>query len=132
MSSSMNAIEAEKFVSDFLGSWQGRDIDYIMSFFAEESVYHNVPVAPITGLAGIRAIFEAFLGAFSEAALDIVTITAKPDLVLSERIDRFTMNDGRKVVLPVTGVFAIKNRKIARFSDYFDLATFERQSGLQL
>lgn len=129
---SMNAAEAEAFIRDFLGSWQRRDLDYIMSFFAEHATYHNVPVPPIVGAAGIRAIFEAFLGAFTEAALDLVTIAAKPDLVLTERIDRFLMTDGRKVTLPVNGVFEIKDRKIVRFSDYFDLATFERQSGLKL
>ena len=129
---SMSAAEAEAFIADFLGSWQGRDLDYIMSFFAPEAVYHNVPVAPITGLPGIRAIFKAFLDLFADASLDIVNIVAKPDLVLAERIDRFALNDGRKVILPVNGVFVIENRRIERFSDYFDLASFERQSGMKL
>ena len=61
-----------------------------------------------------------------------VTLAAEPGLVLVERIDYFTMNDGRKVVLPVTGVFEVKNGKITRFSDYFDLADFEEQSGMKL
>jgi limonene-1,2-epoxide hydrolase len=123
---------SEKRVRDFLGSWQGRDLDTICSAFAENAVYHNVPVKPIEGLAGIRGIFKAFLDAFSHAELRIVTLAAEPGLVLAERVDYFTMNDGRKIVLPVTGVFVVKNGKITRFSDYFDLADFERQSGLKL
>ena len=123
---------SEKVVRDFLGSWQGRDIDRICGFFAEGAVYHNVPVKPIEGIAGIRGIFQAFLDAFSYAELAIITLAAEPGLVLAERIDYFTMNDGRKIVLPVTGVFVVKNGKITRFSDYFDLADFERQSGLKL
>jgi limonene-1,2-epoxide hydrolase len=91
-----------------------------------------VPVKPIEGIAGIRAIFQGFLDAFSDAKLDVLTLAAEPGLVLAERIDYFTMNDGRKVTLPVTGVFEVKNGKITRFSDYFDLADFERQSGLKL
>ena len=32
----------------------------------------------------------------------------------------------------MTGVFVVENGKITRFSDYFDLADFERQSGFKL
>lgn len=123
---------SEKVVRDFLGSWEARNLETICSGFADDAVYHNVPVAPIEGIAGIRGIFEAFLGAFADAKLDIVTLAAEPGRVLVERVDYFTMNDGRKVVLPVTGVFEVKNGKITRFSDYFDLADFETQSGIKL
>lgn len=123
---------SEKVVRDFLGSWEARSLETICSGFADDAVYHNVPVAPIEGIAGIRGIFEAFLGAFADAKLDIVTLAAEPGRVLVERVDYFTMNDGRKVVLPVTGVFEVKNGKITRFSDYFDLADFETQSGMKL
>ncbi|BBX01662.1 limonene-1,2-epoxide hydrolase [Mycolicibacterium moriokaense] len=123
---------SEKLVRDFLGSWEGRDLDTICGAFADDAVYHNVPVKPIEGIAGIRAIFQAFLDAFAEAKLDIITLAAEPGLVHAERVDYFTMNDGRKVVLPVTGVFVVKNDQITRFSDYFDLADFERQSGFKL
>ena len=124
--------DSEKLVRDFLGAWEGRDLDVICGAFADDAVYHNVPVAPIEGIAGIRAIFAAFLAAFAEAKLDIVTLAAEPGLVLAERVDYFTMNDGRKVVLPVNGVFEVRDGKITRFSDYFDLADFEQQSGFKL
>lgn len=123
---------SEKLVRDFLGAWEGRDLDKICSAFADGAVYHNVPVKPIEGIAGIRAIFTAFLDGFKEARLDVVTLAAEPGLVIAERVDYFTMNDGRKIVLPVTGVFVVKGGRITRFSDYFDLADFERQSGMKL
>ena len=123
---------SEQIVRDFLGSWESRNLDTICDGFADDAVYHNVPVQPIEGIDGIRAVFQGFLDAFSAAKLDVVSLAAAPGLVLSERIDYFTMNDGRKVVLPVTGVFEVKNGKITRFSDYFDLADFEAQSGLRL
>jgi limonene-1,2-epoxide hydrolase len=123
---------SEKLIRDFLGSWEDRDLDTICGAFADDAVYHNVPVKPIEGIAGIRAIFTAFLDAFSEAKLDIVTLAAEPGLVLAERVDYFTMNDGTSVVLPVTGVFVVEDGEITRFTDYFDLADFERQSGFKL
>ncbi|WP_204802855.1 limonene-1,2-epoxide hydrolase family protein [Mycobacterium riyadhense] len=123
---------SEQLVRDFLGSWEARSLETICSGFANDAVYHNVPVEPIEGIVGIRGIFQAFLDAFADAKLDIVTLAAEPGRVLVERVDYFAMNDGRKVVLPVTGVFGVKNGKITRFSDYFDLADFERQSGMKL
>ena len=47
----------------------------------------------------------------SDAKLDIVTLAAEPARVLLGRVDHFTMNDGRKLALPVTGVFEVKNGK---------------------
>src|SRR5882757_3868639 len=120
---------SETVVRNFLGSWQGRNLETICSGFADDAVYHN---EPIEGIAGIRAIFQGFLDAFSDAELDVLRLAAEPGLVLAERVDYFTMNDGRKITLPVTGVFEVKNGKITRFSDYFDLADFERQSGMKL
>lgn len=129
---SMGTEEARAFVEGFLAAWRTRDIEQLASYFAADATYHNVPVAPIVGIAGIRGIFQNFLDVFRSASLDVVSIAAAPDLVIAERIDRFEMHDGRKVELPVTGVFVIRARKIVRFSDYFDLADFEAQSGLSL
>ena len=131
-SKTLDAAQAETLVTSFLSAWHERDIDVIMSYLADDAVYHNMPVAPIVGATAIRGIFSALLEIFSDVALDIVSIAAKPDLVLTERVDRFTMQDGRSVIMPVCGVFEIRDGKIVRFSDYFDLASFEAASGLKL
>jgi limonene-1,2-epoxide hydrolase len=128
----MTAEASKKVVADFLGAWQKRDVPGIMECFTPDAVYHNVPVAPIEGIAGIRKIFEDFLSAFEYADLEIVRIAAEPNLVFAERIDHFRLYDGKSVDLPVNGVFELKNGKIYRFSDYFDLATFENATGLKL
>lgn len=127
-----SAANCERLVRDFLSAWRGRDIASLMAPFAEDSVYHNVPVAPIKGLAGIRQIFDSFLEAFEDARLEVVTLAAGPGLVIAERVDYFVMRNGNHIELPVTGVFVVRDGKIRRFSDYFDLADFERQSGLKL
>ena len=122
----------EALVREFCAAWDGPDIERICECFAEDAVYHNVPVAPIQGKAGIRKIFESFGEVFKTAKLEIVSLAAEPGLVIAERVDYFGMHDGKKVELPVTGVFVIENGKIKRFSDYFDLADFQNQSGLKL
>jgi limonene-1,2-epoxide hydrolase len=129
---SIEAERCKRLVLDFLATWRRRDLDHLMSFFDEHSVYHNVPVEPIQGVAPIRAVFTSFLDAFSFASLDVVTVAAEPGLVIAERIDRFEKRDGTAFELPVTGVFVVRGDRIERFSDYFDLATFERRSGMKL
>ncbi|SER11275.1 limonene-1,2-epoxide hydrolase [Solimonas aquatica] len=123
---------AAELVRGFLGAWRERDLDRLVGFFADAAVYHNVPVEPIRGVAGIRHAFARFLEMFERASLDIVNIASDSNLVLVERIDRFVMRDGRGIELPVTGVFEVADGKIVRFSDYFDLGDFQRQSGLSL
>ena len=122
----------ERAVREFLDAWVGRNLDAIMRNFAPNAVYHNVPVAPIRGQEGIRKIFQTFLDLFPEARLEVVSLATAPNLVIAERVDHFTLHDGRRIKLPVTGVFVIEDGLIARFSDYFDLGDWERQSGIRL
>ena len=93
---------------------------------------HIMLVAPDDDTAVRTALESLTREGFAEAELDVVTLAAAPGLVLVERIDYFTMKDGRKVVLPVTGVFVVEDGQITRFSDYFNLADFEQQSGFAL
>lgn len=120
---------SEQLVRDFLGSWQARSLDTICSGFADDAIYHNVPVEPIEGIAGIRAMFQGFLDVFADARLDIVTLAAEPGRVLVERVDYFTMNDGRKVVLPVTGVFEIKTARLRASATTLTLRTSRARAG---
>jgi limonene-1,2-epoxide hydrolase len=45
---------------------------------------------------------------------------------MTERTDRFLIN-GQELALPVMGAFEIKDGKIAKWRDYFDLAQFQTQ-----
>ncbi|HXZ85581.1 MAG TPA: limonene-1,2-epoxide hydrolase family protein [Myxococcota bacterium] len=120
----------EQIVRDFLAAWPRRKIEELVDFFADDAVYHNVPVAPIRGKKAIREVFEGFLGAFS-VELVVVNAAANGNVVFTERIDRFDMN-GKRFDLPVNGVFELRDGKIVAFRDYFDLASFEKPSGLKL
>lgn len=122
----------ETIVRDFLGAWPRRDLDELMSFFAPNAVYHNVPVDPVVDAAAIRATFAGFLAAMPGIVLDVVNLAANGSLVLAERIDRFVMPSGHRFNLPVAGVFEVRDGKIVAFRDYFNLATFEQGSGLKL
>jgi limonene-1,2-epoxide hydrolase len=126
------AFDNEQIVLDFLSAWPRANVDELMSYFAPDAVYHNVPVAPIQGAEAIRTIFQAFVGLMNRIDLDVVNSAAKGNVVFAERIDRFHMKNGKKFDLPVNGVFEVRDGKIVRFSDYFNLADWERQSGMPL
>jgi len=126
------AATPETLVRDFLGAWPRRDLDELMSFFAADAVYHNVPVAPCVGAAAIRETFAGFLATMPGIVLDVVNLAASGSLVMAERIDRFVMPNGHRFDLPVTGVFEVRDGKIVAFRDYFNLASFESESGLSL
>ena len=53
-----------------------------------------------------------------------VVITARTgNIVMNERTDVMRRKDGGAIPLPVTGVFEIVDGKIAKWRDYFDMAT---------
>jgi limonene-1,2-epoxide hydrolase len=124
--------DAERIVRDMLAAFGRRDLEAVMAAFAADAVYHNVPVAPIAGTAGIREIFTAFLAAMEWLDLEVVHLAARGPMVLTERVDHFLMRTGARFDLPVAGVFEVRDGKIVAFRDYFDLASFERPSGMRL
>src|SRR2546429_8537560 len=118
--------DPESVVRDFCAAWSRRDVEELLGYFAPDAVYHNVPVAPVTGHDGIRELLNMFAPAAETAEFEILAIASRGSLVFTERIDRFTMN-GRQVALPVAGIFDIRDGKIAPWRGFFDLAPRQRQ-----
>jgi limonene-1,2-epoxide hydrolase len=114
-------------VRSFIEAWSRNDLDELMSFFAPDCVYHNIPVAPVRGLEATRATLKGFASMATkiEWVLHQIAETAT-GVVLTERTDRFQMG-GRWVELPVMGSFELQGGKISAWRDYFDLAQFQRQ-----
>ena len=57
--------------------------------------------------------------------ISIFDIAESGDVVIAERLDRTQAGD-KAVDLPCTGVFEIRDGKIASWRDYFDLGTYAR------
>jgi limonene-1,2-epoxide hydrolase len=122
----------ERTVLDFWEAWNTKCEDKIMSFFTKDAEYHNIPVAPVVGIDAIRALVGGFLGVFASINIVTVSIAAHSGVVHTERTDNFKVVNGKTVVLPVAGTLYLAKGKIHLWRDYFDLATFEAQSGLKL
>ena len=114
-------------VSRFVAAVNARDVAAIMAFFADDAVYHNMPNQPISGTAGIRRAVEGFVNPATTIHWELLRIAETGNAVLTERVDRFVLN-GKDVALPVMGVFELANGRIVAWRDYFDLATWQRQT----
>jgi limonene-1,2-epoxide hydrolase len=103
----MSEKESLDLVRRFCASWEAGDIRAIVAFFADDAVYHNMPIQPIQGKDAIKGVIEQFMAPFERAEFEITHIAAAGDTVLTERIDRF-IGAGKTVELPVMGTFEIK------------------------
>ena len=39
----------ERIVLDFIAAWSRLNVDEIVSYFAEDGIYHNMPTQPLSG-----------------------------------------------------------------------------------
>ena len=119
--------DAMQVVRDFCAAWEARDQQRILDAFTDDGVYHNMPMPPAAGKAAIAALLGIILGPATEVKFEIKHIVAAGDVVMTERVDRFVIN-GKPVELPVMGAFEVRDGKIAAWRDYFDMATWTRQT----
>lgn len=119
--------DAIEIVEKFIQAWGERDLDKIMSFFAADCLYHNIPMEPIQGVSEIRKFIEGFIGMSSEIDWEVhhIALTAA-GAVLTERTDKFKLGD-RWIALPVMGIFEIEDGKLIAWRDYFDLGQFQSE-----
>lgn len=116
-----------KRISDFIGAWGRNNLDELMGFFAADSVYHNIPLAPVKGLDAIRQTLHGFSSMASEVEWVLHQIAESDHgAVLTERTDRFKIG-GKWVELPVMGSFELRDGQIVGWRDYFDMQQFTKQ-----
>lgn len=119
-------MNAENIVDAFLAAVCAKDLDSALEHCADDVIYDNVPIGPVTGHDGIRQVLTGFLAGASEVDWVVHRQVASDAVVLNERTDRFLMGD-RWLELPVAGVFEVADGKITLWRDYFDMATLSNQ-----
>jgi limonene-1,2-epoxide hydrolase len=119
--------DAIDLIQRFCDEWgKGSGVDAIVDYFTDDAVYHNIPVAPVTGKDGIRATIEMFTTGVTRMEFRMVNIAGSGETVLTERVDAFFMGD-KVIELPVMGTFEVRDGKIAAWRDYFDLNQYMSQ-----
>lgn len=116
---------ATDIVTAFIDHLNAMRMDDAFALLADDIVYHNIPMKPVTGPAAVKAVFDQI--PFN--AVEFITHhSAEHDhTVLNERTDRFKLADGRWVELRVMGVFEVQDGKISAWRDYFDLGQWMAQ-----
>ena len=113
-------------VREFCDNWAKGDLDTLMDFFTDDAVYHNIPVAPVSGKEAIRQTIAGFTAGVDRVEFRVLNIVGEGNVVLTERVDAF-FTPAVTIELPVMGTFEIVDGKIAAWRDYFDLNQFMSQ-----
>ena len=113
-------------VMRLIDGFNEKDMYAIAGCFTDESVYHNIPMEAITGVAAIRAALEGLVMGAQEIQWDVLFIAERDDVVLTERVDKFLLGS-TWIELPVMGTFEVEGDRILAWRDYFDLADFQNQ-----
>jgi limonene-1,2-epoxide hydrolase len=113
-------------VNAFIAGCEQMDLDTALELVADDVEYHNMPIDPVFGPDGIRQVLTMFMGGATEVEWVVHREACVGNVVFNERTDRFLI-DGRWVELPVVGVWDVRDGKITRWRDYFDLATVMNQ-----
>ena len=110
----------------------------LAAFFTDAAVYHNIPLAPVTGREAIANNIATFIrpgkaaapGVVPVESIDfrIINIAANGPVVMTERVDVFKLPD-KSFEVPVMGTFEISDGKISAWRDYFDMNQFTSRMG---
>lgn len=115
------SMNAEGLVRAMLGAWSALDVDGVMAQVAPDAIWDDPSHGPIAGHDAIREAVAGYVGRMTHADMEIRHLLAGADLVMTERVDRFTF-DGRQVAAAVMGVFEVRDGKITAWRDYFDMS----------
>ena len=112
---------AEQVVRDFCAAASTRDPELLRGYFADDVVYHNIPMEPAEGIEATMAVIDMFVNMCEGLEFEIHHLASEGGTVLTERTDTFTIK-GKTAPLPVMGAFQVVDGKITAWRDYFDMA----------
>ncbi len=113
----------KEIIRAFIGAWSRLDADELVDYFTDDGTYHNMPMEPVSGRENVRQLIGGFLSTWTATEWEIVNLIADGDVVIAERVDKTKAGD-KAVDLPCTGVFEMRDGKIAVWRDYFDMGTY--------
>ena len=116
-------------VRRFCAAWSdGLGAGELAAFFTDDAVYHNIPLAPVTGREDIANTIASFTAGVEGVEFRVINIAADGPVVMTERVDVFKLPD-KSIELPVMGTFEVREDKIVAWRDYFDMNQFTSQMG---
>jgi limonene-1,2-epoxide hydrolase len=114
------AEDAERVVREMCDTFAKHDAEALRPFFTDDVVYHNIPMDPAVGIDDTIAFITGFFAMCQSMLIETNHLAVRGNVVLTERVDTITVGD-RVGALPVMGTFEIRDGKISRWRDYFDM-----------
>ena len=121
----MAALRNRELIERFWEDLYRRDFERVGAYFTEDGHYRDVP-APDAGAFGPRAIaarlrlgLESIVGYYHH----VKHIVADGDVVITEHAEEWHWHTGEKVTLPFVSVHEVRDGKLTRWWDYWDMAT---------
>jgi limonene-1,2-epoxide hydrolase len=113
-------VSPEEVVRAELSTWSRLDVDEIVSYFAPDAVWDNVPLGAVSGEEDIRRAVKGYVDRTTYGDIEILNLAVAGNVVLTERVDHFVY-DGREIHARVMGAFEVHGDKIKAWRDYFDV-----------
>jgi limonene-1,2-epoxide hydrolase len=119
----MGTTEAEQIVTRFVAAWERADVNELLDYFAEDAVWHPIPMKPTVGKAALREVLSLWLDGTAPRSGEITLQVSDGKTVMHERTDHSARRpgDGNQV----SAVFEIDNGLIIAWREYFDMSEFE-------
>ena len=110
----------EEVVRAELSAWSRLDVDEIVSYFAADAVWDNVPLGAVSGQEEIRKAVRGYVDRTTHGDIEILNLAIAGNVVLTERVDHFVY-DGKPIHARVMGAFEVNGDKITAWRDYFEM-----------
>ena len=117
-------MSAEETVNTFIEAIGRKDLDAAMAVVADDCYYDNVPIGDMTGKDKMLEFLQPMFAGDGPVEFEIVRQATAGNVVMNERVDKFSTRSGRPVELPVMGVFEVNDGLITFWRDYFDNGMF--------
>ena len=105
--------------------WTTLTLERFRAVMTDDCDYRNVPIEGDRhiGPEAAHAVLSP-MSAKWDVELTIVNLVGDERVVMTERTEHFTRRDGSRepFVLPVMGVFELRDDKVAAWRDYFELS----------
>ena len=112
-------------IRGFVSAWSNLDAEELVSYFAEDGIYHNMPAQPVQGSENLKLFIGGFIAKWTNTTWELLNIEGSGNVVIAERLDKTEVGN-IKIDLPCCGVFEMEDGKIKVWRDYFDMATFNK------
>ena len=67
----------EQIVREFVAAWSRLDADELVSYFAIDGTYYNMPTTPVTGHDDLREFIGGFLSPWEKTEWEILNLMAE-------------------------------------------------------